>query len=100
MNSRRALIEKVTAFPKKSALNFRIRELRNIISECQDEIKTLQTLCLHEQYDVVYYSWRIGSMELRRTCSYCNELLVEHPSISEQEDYYSKHGNVLNRTTH
>lgn len=97
MSSRRVLIEKIPLVPKKEAIGARVEELRHIISECQEEINELKSLCLHEKYEVGYYSWRIGSMDLRRICSYCKEVLGEHPSTLEQTDYYNANGNILNR---
>lgn len=96
MRVRRVLIEKIPLVPTKGAMVSRVSELGHIISECQEEIKRLRESCRHDKYDIGYYSWRIGCMDLKRMCSYCR-IPIGEPSPEEQQKYYSEYGNILNR---
>jgi hypothetical protein len=89
MGTRRVLIEKLPEAPTGKALHSRMMDLSRTITECQQEMEELRKLCKHEKYELGNYSWRIGSIELKKLCSYCWEVLGD-PS-DEERKAYEKH---------
>jgi hypothetical protein len=60
----------------------RIFELYEIIRNAQNELEELRKSCTHQNYNVGYYSWRVGAMEVARICTDCDACL---PGITPEE---------------
>lgn len=72
----------------------RVDELYQQIKDAQAELEVIKENCPHENYRIMYYSWRPGSMVLKRLCSDCDQV-VGDPTEAEEAEYksqQSKHG--------
>ena len=55
---------------------------RDQIEKLQKEIETLQKICIHEEYYIGIYSWRIGVYERKQICKTCGKVLGD-PTYEE-----------------
>jgi hypothetical protein len=67
----------------------KIDKLYRAIKEANEKLEDLRKECPHEDYCVMYYSWRVGSMSLKRLCKQCDQV-VGDPTDSEIEEYKSR----------
>jgi len=56
---------------------------------CTAEIDRLKKLCTHDKYELGYYSWRIGSCDIKKICAYCGEILGD-PEFEEGREFSKK----------
>ena len=49
----------------------RMAELYEIIKNSGLEIEKIQKECLHPNFEVGWYSWRAGALDVRRSCLEC-----------------------------
>lgn len=61
----------------------RVEELFQVIKEAHEEISKIQGECKHEDWDIGYYSWRPGNIEIRRICKFCRAPLGVPPTPEE-----------------
>ena len=64
----------------------RVAEIYALKIKLDEEIAQLQSECQHPEYEVGWYSWRIGCMELKRICCHCRKILGD-PSDKERFEY-------------
>lgn len=48
------------------------------IKLAEQRLKELRVQCIHPSSSMVNYSWRVGSIELRKVCDDCGELMDNH----------------------
>jgi hypothetical protein len=74
---------------KEEEIKERVGEIYDTIDKLQKELDLLREECSHDDYEVGYYSWRIGSLSIKRICKYCGEVLGE-PTKEEQEQFLNE----------
>jgi hypothetical protein len=55
----------------------------------EKQVAEMQSKCDHPEYQIMYYSWRIGCMEPMRFCSFCGKML-DKPSREEFVQFKEK----------
>jgi hypothetical protein len=64
----------------------RIDEINKIRHVLDEEVKTLTESCIHDEYHVGTFSWRVGCYDLMRICTECSSTLGA-PSDDELNDF-------------
>lgn len=65
------------------------------IQQAQLKIFELQSRCTHDNYEVVFYSWRTGAMCPSHVCTGCDKYLrdaTKEESAKLWEEYYGEEG--------
>lgn len=60
----------------------RVQGLYDIIQSSKDELEDIRKKCDHPEYEVHWYSWRIGAMNPSRICTECEKPI---PGITDEE---------------
>lgn len=67
-------------------IKIRIDEINIQRTKFNSEIRELQERCKHEEYNIDYYSWRIGSMSIAKLCKFCYKNLGQ-PTTEELNNF-------------
>lgn len=60
-----------------------VENLFNTIKECHESIAKIQASCDHKDWDIGYYSWVPGAIDIRRICKDCRAPLGIPPTPGE-----------------
>ncbi|VVB53294.1 Uncharacterised protein [uncultured archaeon] len=75
-----------------------MRKIDGIYTEIEalhEEIKQIRMKCTHPSYKVGWHSWRVGSMNPKRLCTECDEVLegiTEEEAKALRDELYGKVG--------
>lgn len=74
---KRDYYEKLFAERAKTVQDYQLQ-----ITHAQEKIKELQSKCVHDNFKVMFYSWRPGAMQPTRICDSCSAVV---PGVTEEE---------------
>ena len=66
----------------------RVDEIYDTIKSLQKELDDLRNICSHEDYNVGYFSWRPGNMDVVKICSHCSKNIG--PASKEESGEFLK----------